>query len=151
MYTRVPAAQPTTPPPLSLTCTASGLGAASFPCWAAGASLLGLTAEPDAATLVLPPSPADGGCDCAFADDAGAAAAGSTCALDSMSSSSDSDEASSSSSSNTAASSSPELLTHAAAAAGAAAAPAGRHVLILACDGLWDMLPNEEAVSIALR
>ena len=88
----------------------------------AGAVPLGLTAEPDAVTLTLPP---------AVPTTTAASSAGSpSCRLDSFVSgssvSTDVDDA------------------H------PAAFPA-RHVLVLGCDGLWDMLSNDAAVAIAMR
>lgn len=32
-----------------------------------------------------------------------------------------------------------------------AAAAAGRHVLVMGCDGLWDVMSNNDAVGLALR
>lgn len=90
-----------------------------------GAAGLGLTYEPDAVTLALPPpapAPGSGG-------------GGSSSLLA------------------TAGSSSGSLLSTDVedGCSGQAAAPAGRHVLIVGSDGLWEVASNEEAVSIALR
>ncbi|KAL4431206.1 hypothetical protein ABPG75_006462 [Micractinium tetrahymenae] len=87
---------------------------------------LGLTAAPDAVTLSLPPP-------CSFSSSSSSSSGGSS-PLDTLAGSSDADDATSSGSSSGSA---------------GPAAPA-RHVLVLACDGLWDMVSNEEAVGIAL-
>ncbi|KAL4431219.1 hypothetical protein ABPG75_006475 [Micractinium tetrahymenae] len=122
---------------------------------------LGLTAEPDAVTLTLPPpynfsssssSASSGELEAASfklpppsglsASSSGTSTmAGSLCW--SVDSSSDSDEAASSSGSST------DGVDRLGSRAAEPAAQA-RHVLVLACDGLWDMLTNEEAVGIAL-
>lgn len=98
---------------------------------AAGAVPLGLTAEPDTLQLTLPP-PA------AFATAAAPASSTSTSSspLDTVGSSVDAsfDEASSSPSSTRQ----------------AQQAQRAGHVLVVGCDGVWDMMSNTEAVGLAL-
>ena len=86
---------------------------------------LGLTWEPDALTLVLP-LPAAAPAPSAPASPCG----GPLGTLGSSGSSTDAEDG-----------------------AQAAPAPAGpaRHVLVLASDGLWDVVTNEEAVAVAFR
>ena len=83
---------------------------------------LGLTAEPDAVSLMLPPA--------VPTTTAASSASSPSCPLDSFVSgsfvSADVDDAT------------------------PAAGPA-RHVLVLGSDGLWDMLSNDAAVAIAMR
>lgn len=98
---------------------------------------MGLTAEPDAITVGLPPPasgplhPPPGGASLG----AGPAGPGG---IDSLSSDADEDGPGSSNGSS------------GGSGGGEEAAP-GRHVLVVACDGLWDYVPNEEAVHVALR
>lgn len=135
---------------------------------AAGAVPLGLTAEPDALTVVLPPpyssrgAPASSGeleapssalplpsglsTSClGGSSDSTSTMAGSLWMVDS---SSDGDDVGTSSSSAGSSSDGTALCPRRAAEL---AEPEARHVLVLACDGLWDMVTNEEAVGMALR
>lgn len=116
----------------------------SMPCLtcAAGALPMGLTAEPDAVTVALPPpapstpvpaAAVPGGIDSLSTDteEQDAVAAGSSSSSRDGGGSSSTDSGGSSS--------------------GSAQAASARHVLLVACDGLWDYVTNQEAVDIALR
>ena len=114
---------------------------------AAGALPMGLTAEPDAVTVALPPpapstpgpraAAVPGGIDSLSTDTEEQDAAGSS--GDGSSSSSGSRDSGCGGSSSSISS------------IGRAEAAPARHVLLVACDGLWDYVTNQEAVDIALR
>lgn len=95
---------------------------------------LGLTWAPDAVTLGLPPPSS-------FRTSSASSSRGSpnSSPLDTVGSSCDADDTSSSSGPGNDGRSAAEPE------------PPARHVLVLACDGLWDVVGNEEAVSIAQR
>ena len=108
----------------------------SMPCLtcAAGALPMGLTAEPDAVTVALPP-PAPN------TPVPGAAVPGG---VDSLSTDTEEQDA-------VAAGSSSSSRDGGGSSSGSAQAASARHVLLVACDGLWDYVTNQEAVDIALR
>ncbi|PRW58680.1 phosphatase [Chlorella sorokiniana] len=112
---------------------------------------MGLTAEPDAVTMALPP-PAPG----AFAQLADDALAGSG-GIDSLSTDTEEEESSGAGSSSSGSGTDGSTGSSSGSggsgndSGGAAQVAAARHVLLVACDGLWDYVTNQEAVDIALR
>lgn len=103
---------------------------------------MGLTAEPDAVTVTLPP-PAPGAL-APMPTSRLRSSPGGPGGIDSLSTDTEEEESAGASSSGGGGSSSDG------SSSGAQAAPA-RHVLLVACDGLWDYVTNQEAVEIALR
>lgn len=96
---------------------------------------MGLTAEPDAITVGLPP-PTAGSLEHPPGGGLGAMPAGPG-GIDSLSTDAEEDGAGSSSG-------------EVGSGEGEEAVPA-RHVLVVACDGVWDLVSNSEATDIALR
>ncbi len=106
---------------------------------------MGLTAEPDAITVALPP-PAPG----ALGPAAGSHPAAGPAGIDSLSTDTE-EEGADGTGSGSGSSSGGSGGGSVGGSGGGAQAAAARHVLLVACDGLWDYVTNQEAVEIALR